>query len=238
MIDLHTHILPDMDDGSKDLQESLSLVQALAAQGVQEIFATPHFYANRETPESFLARREASAAQLRGYQPLCDLGHIAEHIHLGAEVAYFPGMSNCEALRDMALEGTKLLLVEMPFRPWSRRVLEEICSLPATLGLIPVLAHVDRYRKADQFPKYRQLLTQQDVLFQCNAEVFDTFGGRLWAVKAFREGQIHFLGSDSHNMANRAPRLDNSIRVLTKKLGQGAVKDFHTEARDLLELNR
>ena len=234
MIDLHTHILPAMDDGSKDPEESLALVKTLAAQGVKEIYATPHFYAKRENPDSFLARREAAAAQLLGSEAL---GQLPVHIDLGAEVAYFSGISHCEDLQAMTLGETKLLLVEMPFSPWDHRILTDICSIPANLGLIPVLAHVDRYRKADQFPKHRRLLANNDVLFQCNADVFDTFGGRLWATRAFRDGDIHFLGSDCHNMGSRAPRLTPAIHCLTKRLGPDALERFFDQAHALLEIN-
>ena len=64
MIDLHTHILPNVDDGSSSLEESLALLRMLASQGVTLTAATPHFYATSDTPEQFFRRREA-AWQLR-----------------------------------------------------------------------------------------------------------------------------------------------------------------------------
>ena len=57
MIDLHSHILPQMDDGSRSVDESLQMLAALAAQGVTDVAATPHFYASENSPERFLARR-------------------------------------------------------------------------------------------------------------------------------------------------------------------------------------
>ena len=60
MIDLHTHILPNVDDGSSSLEESLALLRMLASQGVTLTAATPHFYATSDTPEKFFRRREAA----------------------------------------------------------------------------------------------------------------------------------------------------------------------------------
>ena len=64
MTDIHSHILPGMDDGSRSTEESLAMLAASAAQGVRAIAATPHFYAMENSPEEFLARRAAAVARL------------------------------------------------------------------------------------------------------------------------------------------------------------------------------
>ena len=65
MIDFHTHILPRMDDGSRSVEESLEMLDSMRQQGVKTVFATPHFYANDESVDSFLERREASLKAMR-----------------------------------------------------------------------------------------------------------------------------------------------------------------------------
>ncbi len=220
MIDLHTHILPGMDDGSKDAAESAQMLTLLQQQGVTAVAATPHYYAKRESPEDFLRRREEAAARL----PETPLP-----ILLGAEVAYFPGMGNCWELTDLQLGDTGLLLVEMPFIPWTDQMIREVCSISTWLGLTPVLAHVNRYRRGDQFPKYCRKLLENNVLFQCNAEVFETFTGRLWAIRQLKQGNLHFLGSDCHNTTNRAPNIHLAAAAMHKKLGINACHDFHAQ---------
>lgn len=81
MIDLHTHILPGMDDGSRDVLESLAMLEASAAQGVGLVAATPHFYAEENSPERFLSRRAEAAQRLRAA-----LRPGLPEIRLGAEV--------------------------------------------------------------------------------------------------------------------------------------------------------
>ena len=205
MIDLHSHILPQMDDGSKSPEESLQLVEMLRAQGITTIAATPHFYPSQEAPEDFLARREKSLALLPR--------ELTQQLIIGAEVAYFPGIGNCQALIPLQLGDTGLLLVEMPFSPWTDR-------------LTPVLAHINRYRGSSHFPKYCHQRLENEVLFQCNAEAFEPGLKGHWALKQFRKGLIHFLGSDAHNTTTRPPKLDQAIQRLEKKLGGAALEEF------------
>ena len=185
MIDLHSHILPQMDDGSGSPEESLALWEAFQAQGVTTLAATSHFYPDRESPEEFLARREKSLALL----PDC----LRSRLILGAEVAYFPGIGSCQSVVPLQLENTRLLLVEMPFCNWNDRMVEDICAIPLQLGLTPVLAHVNRYRGKSQFPKYYRQLLESDVLFQCNAEAFVPGLSGRWAMQQLKKGVLEML---------------------------------------------
>ena len=206
MIDFHCHILPQMDDGCKDVDESKKLWDMLQAQGVTTLAATSHFYPTNEAPEDYLRRREQAVAMLPD--------SMRANIRLGAEVAYFAGISNCDSVIPLQLEGTGLLLIEMPFTSWNARIIEDICAIPSQLGLTPVLAHVDRYRS--QFSKYCHELVCNDVLFQCNAEAFQKgFSGR-WAIGQLKKGLIHFLGSDAHNTTGRPPKLDQATHIIEK----------------------
>lgn len=86
MMDFHTHLLPEMDDGSRSVEESLAMLKQMAAQNINWAAATPHFYAFQESPEQFLERRSASAAQLqKEMSQWKDLPRIS----LGAEVRYY-----------------------------------------------------------------------------------------------------------------------------------------------------
>jgi protein-tyrosine phosphatase len=99
-----------MDDGSKRVQESLELLSMLSAQGVDTVIATPHFYANDESVDRFLERRAEC------YGRLCDaLPDGVPKMLLGAEVSYYPGISRLEGLSRLCIEGTDILLLEMPF---------------------------------------------------------------------------------------------------------------------------
>lgn len=230
MIDLHSHILPGMDDGSESPEMSRSLLALLQQQGVQTVVATPHFYATEDTPENFLRRRTEACDRL-----LQD-GADAPQILFGAEVAYFDGMSRTQMLKNLQLGQSGLLLVEMPFGPWSQRMIEELFQIFAHTGLTPVIAHVNRYLRADQLLKYQKELLRQGILFQCNAESFLSRWQRPWVLRMLRRGQIHFLGSDAHNLTNRAPKLRQAAEVITRKLGADALDKLTAFSKELLKL--
>ena len=231
MIDLHSHILPQMDDGSKSPEESAALLELLHQQGVTTVVATPHFYATEETPQVFLKRREESAARL------LPATNTQPQSLMGAEVAYFSGIGNCEDIIPLQIQNTKCILIEMPFCTWSPRMVEDICRIPMQLGLIPVLAHVNRYRHRGQFPTYMQTLAEQGVLFQCNAEAFHTLAGRRWAVKLAKSGLLHFLGSDCHDLIERPPQLLQGTQIMKKRLSPTAWDLWNNSISDLLFSN-
>ena len=221
MLDLHSHILPEMDDGSKDAAISRQMLDIMGQQGVRTVVATPHFYASRDLPEAFLERRARSVALLgetTAQQP---------QLILGAEVAYFDGMGRSEqVLQQLQLGDSGLLLVEMPFGEWNHRMIREICDLPLQTGLTPVLAHVDRYRRRDQLPRSLYELLDCGVLLQCNADAFLHFASRGWALKLIKMGAAHFLGSDAHNLTTRKPNLGDAAKVIEKKLGGEALAEL------------
>lgn len=228
MIDIHAHILPGMDDGSADAGETAQLLCLSRRQGVTLMAATPHFYATKDTPENFLSRRQAAVEKME-YD-----AQTMPRLLLGAEVAYFDGMDRCEELRQLQIGQSSLLLVEMPFTAWSDRMVYEIISFRNRLGLQPVLAHVDRYDRRDQFPKYRRMLLEEGVLFQCNAEAFlARFSGARY-VRMLKRGELHFLGSDCHNMRSRPPKLDQAQTVITRKLGSQAIEKLDAFAKNIL----
>ena len=99
MIDFHTHILPGVDDGSKNVEESLLMLDSMKNQGVKTVIATPHFYANDESVESFLSRRNEAFSSLK--KSLAD----GPEIILGAEVRYYDGISRLEDLKKLRIEG-------------------------------------------------------------------------------------------------------------------------------------
>ena len=229
MIDIHSHILPGMDDGSSSLEESLSMARESARQGVRLLAATPHFYATQEDPERFLQRREASLALLEsawqdGFPTLL----------VGAEVRYFDGISRVEKIAHLTLDHTRILLLEMPFTSWSRRMVEEVLELQRSRGLQVLLAHVERYLK-DQDGQVWETFRQNGVWMQCNANFFLRWQTKRKAQALFKKGEIQMLGSDTHNMTTRPPNLAMARDALVKSLGQAAWRDFERRSYALLK---
>lgn len=202
MIDFHTHILPRIDDGSRSVEESLALLREESRQGVTDVLLTPHYYADEYSPLEFLRRRDrawkALAEHLRPEDP---------RLRLGAEVQYFEGMTAVEDLRHLRIAGTKLLLLEMPFCPWSERMVEDILKLNDRPDTQIVLAHIERYLSMQPSGIWRRL-REYGVLNQCNVSFFIHWQTRLRAMHMVSTGKIDFLGSDCHNMKHRRPNWD------------------------------
>lgn len=214
MIDWHSHILPQMDDGSRSVSESLEMLDLMKSQGVECVVATPHFLANEESVSEFLRRRNESYKLL-----LESMSEKHPHVICGAEVKYYSGIGRMEELERLTVEGTKLLLLEMPVAKWTEYMIKELIELSRTRGLIIVMAHIERYM-AFQSKKDIERLIDSGILMQVNAGFFQKLGTRHKAMNLLASGKIHFLGSDCHNMTLRPPNIDAAYSLIGKKFGK------------------
>lgn len=230
MIDFHAHILPKMDDGSKSAEESIAMLKMQAEQGIRCVVATPHFYAEHETPQDFLHRREHSYQSLQQEIERQGLQEQLPQIRLGAEVRYFEGISRSSAVHDLKIEKTDLLLLEMPFVSWSQRMIQEVKAAQQQLDLTILLAHVERYRRTQGF-FFHKKLEEMGALIQSNAEFFLNKQTRKKAMHLFEEGKINLLGSDCHNCTVRPPNLGKAIQLLTEQFGDLSVRYLQDQQR-------
>ena len=115
-------------------------------------------------------------------------------------------------------------------------MVRQICDLQLQTGMTPVLAHVERYRGAQQMKKYKEELLQSGVLFQCNAEAFLRWSSRSWALKLLRQGAVHFLGTDTHNLTTRKPNMQVALQLIEKKLGAEAIEYLMDFSAAMLKL--
>ena len=234
MIDFHSHILPGIDDGSRNVKMSLGMIEALGRQGVDTICATSHLYVSQRTPEHFLERRQEAYELL---EPV--LNDDAPRILLGAEVLYFPGISRLESLPDLCLEGTDVLLLEMPFTEWQEYWVREVQDLALSGEFTILMAHIERYYARQPRQVWDRLL-ELDVLMQANADYFlqqDSifrFRNRNKALKLLKEGRIHLLGTDTHNLTSRPPRMKEARAVIREELGKQALERIDELGEELI----
>lgn len=229
--DFHSHILPGIDDGSESLAESIALLRMEAEQGVTHVIATPHFYARHDTPEAFLARRARAEALLRAamekYPGL-------PRVSVGAEVAYFRGISESDALPLLAAPGGKCILLEMPAGPWPESICRELEKIPGIWGITPVIAHAERCFAPFRTRRFLRQLAQLPVLVQVNGTFFRNKFTAAAAMKMLKADQIHLLGSDCHNLTNRKPDLGHAAELIRRKLGREALSRICEYERQLL----
>lgn len=233
IIDFHTHILPGIDDGSADLAQSVAMLRMEAEQGITHVVATPHFYAGHHTPEVFLQKRDAAEAALR--QELAKHSGLPQ-LHVGAEVSFFRGMSDSQQLEQLAIRGSRCILIEMPLPPWSDAHYRELEAIREKRGLTPIIAHIDRYIAPFRTHGIPARLAQLPVLVQANAGFFREWPTASLALGLLRRGQIHLLGSDCHSTRSRKPNLGDAVQRIARKLGQEPLEQISQCGRTVLEL--
>ena len=228
MLDFHTHILPSVDDGSESESESLAMLKLLYEQGVRQVYATPHFYAHKDTPSAFLERRNEAYERIRE-----NIKEGMPTVGLGAEITYYSGVSRMAELLDMRLSGTKLLLLEMPMERWSDYAVKEIIALSCSSDIIPIIAHSERCKRM-QPKSVMQMLYEQGVLSQANASYINTPATRRRALREIKRGEIHLLGSDCHGVSYRPPLIGDAYSAIEKKLGKSFLDSFIAREQALI----
>ncbi len=203
MIDTHLHILPGVDDGPDTVEESLALARVLVQEGVHSAIATPHY--NDEFP-----RRSAAEIRSRVHdlQYALDLERIPLRLYAGHEALIKPGLvEDIQAGRLATLNGSRYLLLELWPRTWIPETERVIFELRAA-GIIPVLAHVERYRAIQDKPDRLAALVQQGALAQLTASSLTNLWGKMVRRSAetlLKRGLVHCIASDSHGMKKRKP---------------------------------
>lgn len=233
MLDIHSHILPKMDDGAKNEEQSLELLRMSKEQGVTTMVSTSHFYADRESPESFIRRRAHAYKKIAS-----ELSDDTPSLLFGAEVLYFYGISRSKEVRDLAIEGTNLILIELPFHPWPENLLDDLLSFKYSSGLDIILAHIERYEDIQTKSAYREMINCDEFYIQCNADAFLYRRSKKLAFKLYKEDRLDFIGSDCHSVEHRPPKIAEAKKVFVKKFGEQAWKEFCDRSEKILEEHR
>lgn len=190
-IDFHTHILPQCDHGSNSLQNSLKQIELAKSAGVDIICATPHFYPQRENLDEFLERRKNCYESFKPY-----LTETRPRILLGAEVLICDSLEKMDGLEQLCLEGTNLLLLEMPFNLWTSRNFETVQAIEKSRDIKVVLAHIERYKKSDV-----KVLTETGVKVQINVKSLCSWRNSHYFKRLMADGAVYALGSDIHGLS-------------------------------------
>lgn len=231
VVDFHSHILPGIDDGSKSVEQSIEMLKMEAAQGIFTVIATPHFYACEDNLDRFMETRARSEqrlkAAMKGYNNLPD-------VIVGAEVHYFRGISESEDIFKLSIGQTNNILIEMPGLPWKNDMYQELTILREKRNLVPIIAHVDRYLGRFRTYGIPQQLANLPVLVQANADFFLEKQTSAKALRLLKEGYIHLLGSDCHNLKVRKPNLGDAVEVIGKNLGIDAIARINNYEKAIL----
>ncbi len=217
MIDLHSHILPGIDDGSTSLAMSLDMARIAVKDGIRVMACTPHIY-----PGLYMNNSAGIRAARDALQASLDEHGIALQLTIGADVHLVPGL--IEGLRAgviPSLHGTRYLLLEPSHHVAPPRFAELVFNLVAS-GYVPVITHPERLIWIeDHFPVFVDLIRQGAWMQVTAGAVTGMFGPRpkYWAERFLGEGLTHILATDAHSSSRRVPVLSEARAVAERMLG-------------------
>lgn len=224
--DLHTHILPGIDDGPESADDSLTILEALMSQGVENICLTPHFYTHKESVEDFLSRREEAYKTLKPVLP-CEL-----NVKLGAEVYVTKYLFSEERdLRILCMDGTNYMLTEFPYTSEFSENTMRMISRIMDYAIVPILPHVERYPYLVKNPKKLSELINMGIVVQSNYVSYTESSVKRKLLKLMNNGYIHILSTDVHNLQrNSHVSSQAGLESIKKKCSDEVLKSLEENA--------
>ena len=210
LVDLHCHILPGIDDGAKNLNVSMSLIQKEMQDGVVGIVFTPHFHYERIALDTFVQQRKSAYRQVVAQLAARKLPLA---VKLGAEVYFTTALASLD-LSKLAFAGSRYILIEFPtsFHPGG---IEDTLFGVQSRGYTPILAHVERYPYVTEDPTLLYRWVSSGALAQINASGLVRGGHTAkWLQKLLDWNLVHLMCTDCHSIDTRPPNLKDGMAQL------------------------
>ena len=232
-LDFHSHVLPGIDDGAKDLATSLAMLGEMQRQGTSLVLATPHFCLSNGSIEEFIARRDEAYGHLMAAVEAT--GAVIPKILRGAEVLLSTELAEQPDLSRLCIEGTRCILLEMPYGPWRSWMVNTVYEVQ-NAGFYPIMAHLERYFRFSGNEEWMDDLLSSGLAVQMNAGSIVNRERQRFCLKLIKYGIVDVLGSDAHNMDSRPPQYKEAVAIIRKKLGDAAYQRIEQNGQELLEL--
>ena len=228
--DIHCHILPNMDDGARDIETSVKMAQIALSEGISRIIATPHFDPDINNIEDFVAKRKEAIKYLTA--ELKTRG-LEIDILPGAELYLTPSLLKLDGLECLCLGNSRYILIEIPMTIVPIWLDEMIYSIQMK-GITPILAHPERYMKMINSPQVLDDFVDRGLMLQINASSFCDVSDRK--TKKFihylmKNDMVHFLATDAHGAGSRPPKIQESISRAADIYGRDIVEYMLENAR-------
>lgn len=217
VIDLHSHILPGIDDGAADEKSALEMARQAVAEGVEILACTPHIY-----PGVYPNTGPDILARVAWFQSLLDFEDISLKVVAGADVHIAPDLVKLIRSGEvLTLNGSKYILIEPPHHILPPRIEELFFNLQAA-GYHPILTHPERMTWIDQRYDLIKNLARSGVWMQLTAgSITGRFGSRpvYWSERMLDEGLAHIVASDAHDPVHRRPAWRDALEALVEQVG-------------------
>ena len=213
MIDIHNHILYDIDDGARNIDDSLDLCRDAFENGYKTIVVTPHFTKYNNIDE-FLNERDYKIGKIQSALKNED---INLNVLAGAELFLCDQILKADNLDDLAINNSRYMLCEFPLGPFNiKRGLMWIDEL-IDRGYTPILAHPERYYEIHENLHVLDELIERDVVLQVNIDSLTGKNGKTaqqLSVDLICRGFAQLIATDAHDLRYRHTRIKEKIKEL------------------------
>ena len=223
MIDIHSHVLFEIDDGAEELKTSLLLCLDSYRNGCDDLVLTPHFF-EYDNISDFVEERNEKIEILRN---ALSEKNIPLRVHPGAELFLSDDIFEAENLDELTINGSRYMLCEMPLIPFDTRFITRWFDNLIDRGYIPVLAHPERYYEVHNDYKILEDLIDRGVLFQVNLDSLIGLNGlqpQVLAMDLVEQGFAQFIASDAHDTKYRHTRLIEKLNELPDEITEEMVE--------------
>ena len=217
MIDIHSHILPNIDDGSRSLEESIKIIKQAVSNGVTDIIVTPHFILG----SSYNKEKKDNKKLLAELKDKVESENIDITLHLGNEIFVDIEMVSLLIKKKIAsLNDTRYVLFELPMNNEYKNIRKTLFDLQRA-GFVPVIAHPERYKIIKENPKLIEEWIEAGAVFQGNiGSLLGRYGKEAKATLEIllRHEAITFLGSDTHHNSDIFYQNLPKVKKILKKI--------------------
>lgn len=233
IVEIHSHILPGIDDGARDVETSLKMIERLKKQGCDTIVLTPHYYSDSISLDDFLKQRDIAFRELAEALP-----PNSPRLIPAAEVYISKYLFSNENLSRLCIGNSNYILIEHPFSStFSEGSYDRLMNLYCEYKIRPILAHIERYRALIEDECKLDAFIEMGCLAQANIGSFVN-APRFVRKKLFKyleSGRIHLVGSDCHNLDSRPPSFEEGFAEIKKKSSEKAIEILENNARILVK---
>lgn len=223
MIDIHSHVLFDMDDGAEDIETSIELCRDSYMNGCDSLVLTSHFF-DYSHLEDFVEERDMRITLLR--EALAK-ENIPLEVLPGAELFLSDRVFGADTLDELTINGTKYMLCEMPLNPFDTRNVTRWFDELFDRSYIPILAHPERYYEFHQNYQLIDELIERGVIFQVNIDSLIGENGpeaQEMSIDMVRRGIAQIIASDAHDLDYRHTRLVEKLNQLPNEITEEHVE--------------
>lgn len=236
MIDIHAHILPNIDDGSRSIEETFNLIKEAEKAGFEAIVCTSHYmegYYETNTPE-----REVWVNAIYENLKAKDIG---VQLYLGNEIYFSENIIKLLEDRNAStINDTSYVLFEMPLNVEPMNLYDVIYQMQQ-YKIVPILAHPERYSFIQKDPELIYELIQKGVLMQCNyGSIIGQYGekAKLIIENMLKNNMVHFFGSDVHRQNTIYPLIPTIIKKIEEIIGKDKLEELTTKNQKLVLQNK